>query len=618
MHIKPQKVESPLKTQQGDHEDHQARSTNTGSKKLSVLLLCDDNGEHPDALLDHIVAIRGLSKHHVYTFNPRWLISGCKCLDLDEFDVVVIHYSLASFSDYYLASHFREKLRRFHGLKIQFIQDDYRRIDEVAAVIRYMGIHILFTTYPKEQISKVWDETRLPGVVKISTLVGYIPDKLISLESPPLESRPIDIGYRGRQVPYWLGQFGQEKVWIGQGVSERAEKYGLRCNISWRENDRIYGKEWIKFISSCKAMLGTESGASITDFDGSVEMKVQEYLAKIPKADFFEVQREVLQPYEENVPIKVISTRMFEAIASRTGLILFPGEYSGILKPWIHYIPLKKDFSNMDEVVEKIRDIKFLKDMTERAYKDIVASGNHSYKWFIAGFDDIISRYGHHYGKKFKSRFWLSQIERAFNLKLRSLKLPILKLRTESSYFAVVYQYLIKIALFCIVAKRSLTNSLLKILLVRYLRDKKLRETIPLEQVSRELILFDLLKQIYLGLSKVNLPFSLSVEFSLERRMITFTSKRAEEHNPNDVVPLDYKNDEVGKRLLWEQLHMALKGGRIKRMTWDHSAIGVRIVYPISRFQCKHITILVGQSGIKSFDVLLKLFSRVKDESLEG
>ncbi len=94
-------------------------------RQLSILLLCDDNRGHANTVLDHIAAFRKFSQHRVYTFNPRGLTSS-KYLDLDEFDVVVIHYSLVIIFDSYLAPDFREKLRRFQGLKIQFIQDDYR------------------------------------------------------------------------------------------------------------------------------------------------------------------------------------------------------------------------------------------------------------------------------------------------------------------------------------------------------------------------------------------------------------------------------------------------------------------------------------------------------------
>ena len=362
-----------------------------GKRRLSLLLLCDDNPDHANTILDHIAAFTELSQHKVSTFNPRDAEES-SAPDFDNFDVIIIHYSLAIIFDTYLTPNFREKIRCFQGLKVQFIQDDYRWIDDITAMMRYLGIYVLFTLVPPAQIPKVWSETRLPGVRKIHTLPGYIPDRLVGLDTPPLASRPIDIGYRGRVVPYWLGKLGQEKIWIAQGVLEHVVPYGLRCNIAWREEDRIYGHDWDTFLRSCKATLGTEGGATITDFDSSLEQRVREYQTEHPHADFWEVYREILEPYEGNVLMNVITPRIFEGIAMHTALILFPGEYAGIIEPWQHYIPLEKDFSNMDAVVEKLRDTEFLRAMTERAYEDIVASGRYSYRAFIREFDQVVTQ----------------------------------------------------------------------------------------------------------------------------------------------------------------------------------------------------------------------------------
>ncbi len=119
-----------------------------------------------------------------------------------------------------------------------------------------LGIHILFTLYPSEQIPHVWDEYKLPGVVKLSTLAGYVPERLVGARVPPIESRSLDIGYRGRIVPYWLGEFGQEKMWIGQGVLERSERCGVTCDIAWCEEDRIYGEDWNRFSEFMQGYFG--------------------------------------------------------------------------------------------------------------------------------------------------------------------------------------------------------------------------------------------------------------------------------------------------------------------------------------------------------------------------
>ena len=48
---------------------------------------------------------------------------------------------------------------------------------------------------------------------------------------------------------------------------------------------------------------------------------------------------------------------------------------------------LEKDFSNIDEVFEKLADDSFVSAMTDQAYEDIITSGKYSYRSFISEFD---------------------------------------------------------------------------------------------------------------------------------------------------------------------------------------------------------------------------------------
>jgi hypothetical protein len=82
-----------------------------------------------------------------------------------------------------------------------------------------------------------------------------------------------------------------------------------------------------------------------------------------------------------------ISPKVFEAIRLRTALVLFEGEYSGVVEPDVHFIPLKKDMSNIDEVFAKLEDREFLTALTDRAFRDIVESEKYTHRSFIAGID---------------------------------------------------------------------------------------------------------------------------------------------------------------------------------------------------------------------------------------
>ena len=560
-------------------------------------MLCDDSPCHANTILDHIAAFTTFSRHDIRLYNPR-SVRGSVFLDLNDFDVVVIHYSLYILSDHYLSSNFKEKLKHFRGLKIQFIQDDYRRIDEFAALMRNLGIHILFTLYPAEQIPKVWDEYRLPGVLKFSTLAGYIPERLVSLNVPPTESRPTDIGYRGRRVPYWLGQFGQEKMWIGQGVLDRAEEYGLRCDIAWREEDRIYGEDWNRFISSCKATLGTESGASITDFDGSIEQKVKQYLAKHRNASFEEVHRHVLQPHENNVPIKVISPRMFEAITLRTALILFPGQYSKILEPWVHYIPLEREFSNLDEVVTKLRDAEFLRSLTDRAYRDIVTSGRYSFRSFISEFDEIVTKYANLREKKSptikttKMRYRLSRWERLFSLRF-GLVVRLIGTLLEAhieTYLALTF---------------ILRTPTIRSIFANYLRNFKKFRSVQFGTLLKELLLLDILRKAQDGTLRVREPFTVVVQFSPGEGAIHVTSQPAKGMASIDQNGLE---NEASVAVLWPVIYSVLLDGQIKTMVWDHSALEDNFLYRKLLFMW--IAIRIGDDGVRHFSNLVKITTR--------
>jgi hypothetical protein len=353
--------------------------------ELSLLLLCDESPSHAPNVLDHIRALRRLSRHRVDVFNPRGLTRS-RLLRFDEYDVVVVHFTVFLLSDRYLAPWFREQLAGFGGFKVQFIQDEYRSVDAMTARMRELGIGLVFSSVPPDEIPAVYG-TRLPGVDVLPTLTGYVPAGLEARPRRPLEGRPNDVVYRGRSTPYWLGRLGQDKVQIGREFLARAASTNLRCDISWTEADRIYGEPWYRFLGSSRTTLGTESGASIVDFDGSLQARTADYLKRRPAATYDEVEQELLAPFEGNAVIRAVSPRVFEAAALGTAMVNFTGRYSDVIEPWVHYIPLEKDFSNFDDAVAAIGDDGALDAIAARAHEDLVLSGRYSLERFVQDFD---------------------------------------------------------------------------------------------------------------------------------------------------------------------------------------------------------------------------------------
>jgi hypothetical protein len=554
------------------------------SLQARILLLCDDRRGHANTVLDHIHAFGRFSRHQVRTFNPKALRSSV-ALDLDEFDVVVIHYSVVLSDEYFVAPQIRDKLQRFRGLKVQFIQDDYRWVDRATAAARDIGLNVLFTVAPEPAAGQLYDE-RLPGVRRVHTLTGYVPDGLRDRHLTPLDKRAIDVGYRARDLPFWLGRLSQEKAWIGQGFLDRAPA-GLRCDIAWREHDRIYGSKWIDFVSACRATLGTESGASIADFDGSVVLAVRAYLRAHPAAPYDEVHEAVLRPFEGNVVVNVISPRVFEAASLGTALVMFPGHYSGVISPGEHYIALEKDFSNMEAVVAQLKDDSVITVMTARAREDLITSGRWSYASFVAEFDQVVDDEAKATrGPSSAPRYRVAKAERA--LRVPGIRVRMLRgahaawtrvfRRDPSMGFAIEYESQIEkgsLAMRTILVDRGL----------RSLFQLGRRAGAPLDRLLREILEFSLLRKAAEG----GLPsqsFTLSTEFDAVRKSLCFVS-----------APIGHgaSQNESPSGLIQNALH----AGQLSVIEWDHRALGGLI-----HLERPPMEIGIGSDGLENFTVL--------------
>ncbi len=224
----------------------------------------------------------------------------------------------------------------------------------------------------------------------IYTIPGYVSDDLVSTaarRSVPDAKRRVDIGYRGRSLPFSMGRGGQEKREIAERFAEMAKGRGLVLDLAVDERSRLYGNRWISFMANARGTIGVEAGVSIFDIEDRVQPAAEQMLRENPSISMEEMSARLLEPWEGNIPYRTISPRHFEAAAFRVTQILFEGRYSGILEPMVHYLPLRKDFSNFDEVIGLFKDPEVRRSLTERAYTDLIASGQYSYRAFIRQFD---------------------------------------------------------------------------------------------------------------------------------------------------------------------------------------------------------------------------------------
>jgi hypothetical protein len=199
----------------------------------------------------------------------------------------------------------------------------------------------------------------------------------------PLRERPIDLGQRVREMPPHLGRLAQAKSRQALAMAEAARQAGFVVDVSNRVEDSFIGTAWSEFLATCKFTVGMKGGASLHDPKGLIHARVQSYLASHPNADFDEIERRCFKGKDMRHVFTAISPRLFEAALAGTCQILERDDYLGILEPWRHYIPLDKDFSNIDEVVNVMHDLDRCQEIAANARLALVDSGVFDYKCLV-------------------------------------------------------------------------------------------------------------------------------------------------------------------------------------------------------------------------------------------
>ena len=226
----------------------------------------------------------------------------------------------------------------------------------------------------------------------------------------PQAERKVDIGVRSTRYYPLLGD--NDRVEIVQRFTEAFDP-PLVVDISMDQAARLARKEWVMFLNGCRGTVATEAGSGYLEKDDATVLRAAEYLRQrmsrsdrymlsatrvgigrlIPAllkplvkgamkvtglrevglhdhyhaVDFREFHDRFFRDYRGPVSGKCISSRHFEAIGTKTCQIMFPGRFNDILQADRHYLALKRDFSNMTDVLCRFRDLSCREQMTDEA-----------------------------------------------------------------------------------------------------------------------------------------------------------------------------------------------------------------------------------------------------------
>ena len=357
--------------------------------RLAILVLYAASATVTNTVMEHLRSYANHSRHDVYYSSIHRFDPG-SFPDLGTFDVVVLHYSFFPGLQWVMPEALELKLRSYAGLKILFAQDEYDHTEAVRGWIGKLGIRCVFTCVPAEYLDIVYPRQRLPGLEFRPTLTGYVPQRRARPGQLPLARRRLVIGYRGRALHPRYGHLGREKLVIAEVMKRICEERGIPADIECAEDKRIYGEAWYEFLGSCRATLGTESGSNVLDEDGALRARIDEALGAEPGLEYQAIHARYIGEREGRIRMNQASPRIFEAITTGTALIMFEGGYSGVVRPWDHYLPLRKDLANVAEILDRLADLAGLEAMTRRAYADVIASGRFGYAAFARDFDAYV------------------------------------------------------------------------------------------------------------------------------------------------------------------------------------------------------------------------------------
>lgn len=325
------------------------------------------------------------------------------------FDVLILHNTLLCLRwagvYFYKIKRQLDWIRKLDCLKLAIPQDEG---DHAALLDEWLfewGVTVVFSVHQPQGHGPLYpimgSRAKFYGV-----LPGYVDDGMASELAHkiiPVSKRSIDIVYRARRLPYWFGKAGQIKYEIGDVVYSYCRKKGLSCDISTEQKDAVLGSDWLKFLASSRGVIGSEGGSNVIDWRGEIRAQIDALLQIQPDLTYDEISARMPQGWD-SYRFLTITPRNFEAVITRTCQILVQGEYRGVLEAGKHYIPVKSDFSNLDEALELLKDDSIVEDMVEQAYQDIYLSGKYSYKKFAELIEQAIyeSTLSHRMGTRMK------------------------------------------------------------------------------------------------------------------------------------------------------------------------------------------------------------------------
>lgn len=353
--------------------------------KTSVLLFADKFSITQN-VREHIDAITKIPNYQVYLSDPysdKWNEDVLK-----QFDALIIHYSNSLIWNHIWTDKKLEMLHNFPGIKIVFVQDEYRQVNRFQEKCMRIGANFIFSSLQSGQCADQYPDLWKSGVQFRFTLPGYVSNNLQKkIFKQPSKKSPI-IRYRSRNVPFYLGKHGQLKEELNQQLVKLKLTSGFEIDSSTDENQRLIGKKWYSFLRDSKISPCVEGGSSTWDFTGMLENKGTQ--AQAMGKSFSEFSSEFLAQYDGIQTYKTSSPRIFESAALGCVILAVRGNYDGILKDNENCMMINESFSDLEYALEKLMDNSLCDYLASSARKQLIDDDRYSYQILQSQLQEVL------------------------------------------------------------------------------------------------------------------------------------------------------------------------------------------------------------------------------------
>ena len=336
----------------------------------------------------------GRERHHVVYLNlagrcPPWIRA-------QRWDLVVLHYSLLAARWTPRFSRVRSSLGWLAGNDAAVVampQDEYDDAHVLDDWLQEVGADVVYSIFGGAERDALYPRTRATARFE-QCFTGYVDsrdvERMGAQAAIPHAQRSLDVAYRAGRLPYRLGWRGQVKRRLAEALEPAAARAGLRADVSTAENRLLFGDHWFALLASSRVVAGCESGASAMDPRGEVRALEASARGAEPELTFERFAARMPAGWDGHA-FGSISPRHFEAALVGSCQLLVQGDYAGVLEPEVHYVPVRPDLSDIDAACERLGDSELVQRVADRAYRDLVASGEHTYAAFARRFEDAVA-----------------------------------------------------------------------------------------------------------------------------------------------------------------------------------------------------------------------------------